>query len=131
MQYKDSAFKFTRTDADMVILSNKYMEELRSLPAAIASPTVAHAHVRTIPSVLFETLHNTELPTQNLLGSYTQTGIILESDLHFRLLQSKLTPNLGSLAVPMQDELDFAMDADFPRCKGILIFFLRLDSVPH
>jgi hypothetical protein len=55
---------------------------------------------------------------QNLMGHYTHTGIILESNLHFRLIQSKLTPNLGSLALPMQDELDFGVDVDFPTCKG-------------
>ncbi|KAI9882064.1 MAG: hypothetical protein M1823_006198 [Watsoniomyces obsoletus] len=96
-KYKDSMFQIRRTDADMVVVSNRYIDELRRLPAAISSPTIAHAH--------------------NLLAPYTSTDIILGSNLHFRLLQTKLTPQLGNTIRPMLEELNYAMDVDFPRCK--------------
>jgi len=90
-------FRFVRTDVDMVVLSNKYLDELRSLPETIISPTKAHEY--------------------NLNGRYTRTNIILESNLHFRLLQTRLTPNLGSMVMRMRDEMEFAMKTDFPNCK--------------
>ena len=54
----------------------------------------------------------------NLLGQHTDMNIILSSDLHFRMIQSKVTPNLGSLSEPMQEELTFAIENDFPACNG-------------
>jgi len=76
----------------------KYVDEIRNLPNEIANPTLAHAH--------------------NLLGRHTDMNIILRSNLHFRMIQAKLTPSLGALTLPMQDELDYAMEQDFPACDG-------------
>ncbi len=95
-QSKQKAFKFVRNDADMVVLPVSMVEEIRALPSSIANPTVAHAH--------------------NLLGSYTRMNLILRSNLHFRMIQTKLTPNLGSLTHPMEEEVKFAMDNHFPQC---------------
>ncbi|KAL8688488.1 MAG: hypothetical protein Q9218_005618 [Villophora microphyllina] len=97
-KFQSKAFKLVRNDADIVILPAKYVEELRILPSSIANPTLAHAH--------------------NLLGRHTDMNIILKSDLHFRMIQSKLTPNLASLSEPMQEELMFAVENDFPACDG-------------
>lgn len=97
-QFKDSAFKFARADTDMLVLPPKYVDELRVLPASVASPTVAHAH--------------------NLMGSHTNMNIILRNNLHFRTLVEKLTPNLNSLTAPMQDELNYAIERDLPACEG-------------
>ncbi|KAL8719762.1 MAG: hypothetical protein Q9225_003278 [Loekoesia sp. 1 TL-2023] len=96
-KFKHTVFKFVRNDADIVVLSAKYVEELRALPAGIVNPTLAHAH--------------------NLLGRHTNMNIIMTSDLHFRTIQSKLTPNLGFLSKPMQDELIFAVENEFPFCE--------------
>jgi hypothetical protein len=97
-QGKDKPYKFVRNDADIVVLPVKYVEEVRAMPNTVANPTLAHAH--------------------NLLSTYTDTGVILRNNLHFRVIQNKMTPNLGSLSVPMQDELNYAMSIDFPECKG-------------
>lgn len=82
----------------MLVLPPRYVEELRSLPPQVASPTVAHAF--------------------NLSGRHTNMNIILKNNLHFRTLQEKLTPNLNKLARPMQDELNYACDVELPQCDG-------------
>lgn len=97
-QFKDKIFQFRRVDADMLVLPPKYVNDMRVLPPSIASPTVAHAH--------------------NLMGSHTNMNIILRNNLHFRTLQLKLTPNLGSLTDPMKDELDYAIQKDMPACES-------------
>ena len=89
LKSKSKAFKFVRNDADMVILPGSAVEEIRVLPRDVANPTVAHAH--------------------NLLGNFTKMDLILRSDLHFRMIQSKITPNLGSLTAPMEEEVRWAM----------------------
>ena len=82
----------------MLVLPPKYVNEMRILPSSIASPTVAHAH--------------------NLMGTHTNMNIILRNNLHFRTLQLKLTPNLNILTGPMKDELEYAIQKDFPHCQG-------------
>lgn len=44
--------------------------------------------------------------------------IILKNNLHFRTLQEKLTPHLNHLTAPMQDELNYAIEKDLPKCDG-------------
>jgi hypothetical protein len=82
----------------MIVLPSKYVNELRSLPHSIASPTLAHAY--------------------NLSGSSTNMNIILKNNLHFRALQEKLTPNLNKLTGPMIDELDYAVKLELPECES-------------
>lgn len=82
----------------MLVLPSKYVNELRALSNRVASPTAAHAH--------------------NLMGSHTNMNIILKNNLHFRTLQLKLTPNLSNLTGPMQQELEFALGKEFPKCSG-------------
>ncbi|ORX92482.1 cytochrome P450 [Clohesyomyces aquaticus] len=94
-KYPSKAWRFLRADTDLLVLPSKYVEELRSLPHSIASPTLAHAY--------------------NLSGSNTNMNIILKSNLHFRALQERLTPNLNKLAQPMQEELRYAMDLELPK----------------
>ena len=104
-QFKGATpFRFVRNDADIVVLPAKYVEELRNVPNEIANPTLAHAH--------------------NLLGPHTDMNIILKSNLHFRMIQAKLTPALGSLTEPMMEELDYAMQQEFPACDGKLYMWL-------
>ncbi|KAF2464814.1 uncharacterized protein BDR25DRAFT_173237, partial [Lindgomyces ingoldianus] len=93
-QYPSKAWRFFRADTDLIVLPSKYVDELRSLPHTIASPTLAHAY--------------------NLSGSNTNMNIILKNNLHFRALQERLTPNLGKPAQPMQEELCHALDLELP-----------------
>lgn len=87
----------------MLVLPAKYVNELRNLPNTIASPTLAHVH--------------------NLMGRHTNMDVILRNNLHFRTLQEKVTPNLGSVTVPMQEELNHALQYDFPNNEGQYIVF--------
>ena len=41
VQFKDSMFKLLRNDTDIVMISNKYVEELRALPDERISATAA------------------------------------------------------------------------------------------
>lgn len=82
----------------MLVLPPRFVNDIRTLPSSIASPTIAHAH--------------------NLMGSHTNMNIILHNNLHFRTLQLKLTPNLGNLVNPMKDELNYAIQKELPNCEG-------------
>ena len=87
-------FKVARNDSDILVIPNKYVEELRSLPDEKTSAIRAHI--------------------KNLLGKYSTTLTLLESDLHTRMLQTKLTPTLGSFIEVIESELLFAMDQKIP-----------------
>lgn len=52
---------------------------------------------------------------KNLLGKYSTTTILLESDLHTRMLQAKLTPMLGSFVGVIESELGHGMDVEIPK----------------
>ncbi|KAJ5915486.1 cytochrome P450 [Penicillium verhagenii] len=93
----DKIFQFRRADTDMLVLPPKYVDDIRKLPNHVASPTVAHVH--------------------NLMGSSTNMHIILRSNLHFRTLQLKLTPNLNALTRPMQDEVNFAIEQELTKSE--------------
>jgi len=82
----------------MLVLPPKYVDDVRKLPNHVASPTVAHVH--------------------NLMGSSTNMHIILRSNLHFRTLQLKLTPNLNALTRPMQDEVNYAIEQELTKSEG-------------
>lgn len=51
-------------------------------------------------------------------GRYTTTDVLLESNLHVRMLLSRLTPNLGKFIGSLQDELGLAMGDELPECGG-------------
>lgn len=91
-------FQFRRADTDMLVLPPVYIDDILKLPNHVASPTVAHVH--------------------NLMGSSTNMHIILRSNLHFRTVQLKLTPNLNWLTRPMQDEVNFAVEQDLTKSEG-------------
>ncbi|CAL5867176.1 uncharacterized protein PFLUO_LOCUS1388 [Penicillium psychrofluorescens] len=96
-RFKNQIFRFARNDCDMIVVPNKYIEEIRALPMNVANPKAAHVH--------------------NLLGPYTNMDLIMSGDLHFRSIQTKLTPNLASLAAPMRDELKHAVNMELPDCR--------------
>ncbi|KAI9847160.1 MAG: hypothetical protein M1837_003022 [Sclerophora amabilis] len=112
-KFKDGMFKVVRNDSDILVISNKYVDELRSLPDAKISAIRAHI--------------------KNLLGKYSTTNILLESDLHTKMLQTKLTPNLGSFVGVIESELNFAMDTDIPKdldeWKNVSIYEIVLHMV--
>lgn len=64
---------------------------------------------------------------QDLVGRYTGIDIMLGSDLNFHAVQNKLTPRIGAFTAVVQEELDFAMEHDFPKCNGTSLSQPSLD----
>ncbi|EAS32065.3 cytochrome P450 monooxygenase [Coccidioides immitis RS] len=96
-RYRDSIYKLSRRDSDILVIPHKFVDELRSLPEEHICAMEAHI--------------------QTLLGPITGTDILLDGDLHTKVLQTKLTPNLGHLIGPLKEELEFAMSMELPDCK--------------
>lgn len=78
----------------MVVLPVSMVDEIKTLPIEKANPTVAHAH--------------------NLLGSYTKMDLIFHSDLHFRMIKTRLTPMLASLTGLVEKEVKVKLSNHFP-----------------
>ncbi|EEP78020.1 conserved hypothetical protein [Uncinocarpus reesii 1704] len=96
-RYRDAMFKIAKRNSDLLVIPKKFVEELRSLPEE--QICAMEAHIRT------------------LLGPITGTDILLNGHLHNKALQTRLTPNLGSLVQPLKDELDYAISVELPNCK--------------
>ncbi|KAJ8123867.1 hypothetical protein ONZ43_g280 [Nemania bipapillata] len=90
-------FRVRRNDGDILVISNKHVDELRSLPEEQVNGMDAHV--------------------KNICGRYTTGNILLDGDLPSRVIQQKLTPNLAATAPLMKDELDHALDVEFPDCR--------------
>jgi ent-kaurene oxidase len=102
-------FKVLRNDGDILVISNKHVDELRNLPEGKISAIQAHI--------------------KNLLGRFSTTLIMLESDLPMRALQQKLTPALASAVKLLQEELEYALEVEMPECDGEITLFS--DSQNH
>lgn len=63
---------------------------------------------------------------QNLYGKSTTTDILLKSDLHVRMLRNRLTPNLLSFAQSTREEIEFALQVEFPLDGGDIPRFCHL-----
>ncbi len=53
-----------------------------------------------------------------MCGNYTRIGTLLEGHLHVRTIQTKITPNLASLAPIVKKEVDSALAKIIPQCEG-------------
>ncbi|KAI1670823.1 cytochrome P450 monooxygenase [Pyrenophora tritici-repentis] len=93
-KFRETAFQFLRSDADIIVLPPSVVQELSTLPPNIADGTKALEH--------------------DLMGPYTGLNFILQSRLHHRIVQRKLTPNLGLLTPHLEDELGKAVEDLFP-----------------
>lgn len=82
-----------RTDGDIIVLPPSFLDELQSLPRDVANATDGNMH--------------------NLLGSFTGLNILLDTDLHFRIIRSRLTRNLEPAMEAIQDELSYSLDKEF------------------
>ena len=92
-----------RNDADMIVLPVSYIDELNTLPPSVANPTRDHV--------------------LNIFGCYTGVDLLLHNDLHYRTIQKKLTPNLGAVTKPMEEELVRTLEHDFPDCDENWVAF--------
>ncbi|EYE91684.1 cytochrome P450 [Aspergillus ruber CBS 135680] len=93
-KYKNSMYKVLRNDRDILVLSNKYAEELRNLPS--------------------ERLNSIKALVRNFGGRYGGIELLVESDIGTRAIQTKVTPNLAKLTDDMRDELEYALTHDLP-----------------
>ncbi|KAF2764027.1 cytochrome P450 [Teratosphaeria nubilosa] len=97
-RYGKSIFKVRRNDCDLVIISRRYVDELRDLKE--------------------NKLSAVDAGIRNLVGKYTlgDLHMIRTSDLHRRVLVEKLTPAVGNLYPAVKSELEFGLKTDMPSC---------------
>ncbi|KAK9775109.1 putative Cytochrome P450 monooxygenase [Seiridium cardinale] len=93
-KFRETMFRVLRNDGDILIISNKHLDQLRNMPDEHISAIKAHI--------------------KNLLGRFSTTTIMLESDLPTRVLQQKLTPSLASAIHLLQTELEYAAEVEIP-----------------
>lgn len=94
---KDSSFRISRTDGEVLVLSRKYLDELHNAPV--------------------QRLSSMQGLIKNFGGYYSGIHLLGESDIGTRALQTKITPNLPKLSDDMRDELDYALRMDMPSCQ--------------
>ncbi|KAI0479890.1 cytochrome P450 [Xylaria cf. heliscus] len=75
-------------------MPHKYLPEMRLMPP--------------------EKLSAVRVIAKNMVHRYTNTSFIMESDLHFRVIQNKLTPNLPKYLEMARTEVDYACTYDIP-----------------
>lgn len=93
-------FQVRRLGTDIVVLSPKYVEEVRKL---------SRDKTRSVEPFLHD-----------FTGDYTQGIVFLQSDLQNRVIQQRLNPSLGSLTSVMKTELDLAFQKEVPSCEGAM-----------
>lgn len=91
-------FNMIRNDSNILVMNPEYLEELGNLPDSHSSSSVGQI--------------------RNMAGTWCTADIIMKSDLHFRMIQHKLTPNLVSTIPMVKNELDDALRVEIPDCKG-------------
>lgn len=79
----------------MVVLPASAIQELSNLPTEVASGIKALE--------------------RDLLGRWTGLHMITETRLHHRLVQRKLTPNISLITPSLEDEVNLAIEENFPR----------------
>ena len=105
-QFKSSMFKIRRIGTDVLIVSNNYAEEIR---------TLSKDANRSIEPFLHD-----------FAGNYTEGMVFLQSDLATRVTQQRLTPSLGTLTSIMKSELDLAIQKEIPVLQGRSTSFAKL-----
>ncbi|KAL8832625.1 MAG: hypothetical protein Q9191_000141 [Dirinaria sp. TL-2023a] len=89
-KFGDKLFKLS--GHDILILPNKYVDELRNLPE--------------------DRLSSIQANIDNFQGLYSTTNILLEGHLHTHVIQTKLTPKLAHLVTGTQAELKRALNSE-------------------
>ncbi|KAF4628186.1 hypothetical protein G7Y89_g9967 [Cudoniella acicularis] len=96
-KFRNKFYRLARNDRNVVVIPNKYVDELRNLPD--------------------EQLSSIQALIANLVGKYSASDLLLESNLHTRVLQTKITPNLPNFVSAMKEELDYAASIAVPECS--------------
>lgn len=94
-QSKQSMFKICGND--VVVLPNKYVDELRNIP---------NDRLNAILALV-----------KNAEGAFALTDVLATSNLHTKVIQTRLTPKLGALVPSVREELDIALNKEFPKCE--------------
>ena len=90
-------FWIRRNDRDILVISNKFVDELRNIPE--------------------EKLSGTEAELENLRGPYYM-DVAIRSALHTRSLNQKMSPNFQAYVDIVRDELAYAMEVEIPKSEG-------------
>ncbi|KAI2637164.1 cytochrome P450 [Hypomontagnella submonticulosa] len=90
-KFKHRPFVVRRFDVDITVLPNKYLSELRLVPPTQLSANLGH--------------------------KWTHTTIMTESNLHFRVIQNKLTAELPKYLDIAKEELDYGWNIEVPHSQ--------------
>ncbi|KAI1470984.1 cytochrome P450 [Daldinia caldariorum] len=96
-KFKDKPFVVRRYDVDITVLPHKYLGELRLIPSSKLSGVRAQI--------------------DNLVHRWTHTTLMMESDLHFRVLQNKLTAELPKYLDMAIEEAEYGWALDVPQSE--------------
>lgn len=102
---------------EMLVLPNKFVDELRSIPEQRLSSMIANIDVCGPGQK--STFMLTLCAVQNFQGNYSTIDILLEGNLHTHVIQTRLTPKLGTLVAPICQEIRQSLATELPPCKGI------------
>nr|Q15FB6.1 RecName: Full=Cytochrome P450 monooxygenase ltmJ; AltName: Full=Lolitrem B biosynthesis cluster 3 protein J [Epichloe festucae var. lolii]ABF20221.1 P450 monooxygenase [Epichloe festucae var. lolii]AFO85405.1 P450 monooxygenase [Epichloe festucae] len=91
-KFKDSMFKITTNDADWLVLSQRYLDDLQSLPA--------------------ERLSHTDALVTMWGSSHSPFALLNKSDLSSRALRDVVAPNYAKDLDSLVDELRYSLEHD-------------------
>lgn len=97
MKYRTSPFQLIRNEGKVLVLPQAVLEELSRLPPNIAEGTAAL--------------------NQDLVGHFTGVDLILDSRLHYSIVQRKLTPRLPLLLPRMEKAVNEAFESYIPTAE--------------
>ncbi|TVY83155.1 Cytochrome P450 monooxygenase AtmP [Lachnellula suecica] len=103
-KYKDQFFKINGND--MLVVPNKYVNELRAIPEERLSSMVANI--------------------ENFQGNYNTIDILLRGNLHTHAIHTRLTPKLGLFVPLICDEIKWGISQEIPPCKGKTLTVVNL-----
>lgn len=95
-QCKNSMFKLCGND--VLVVPNKYIDDLRN---------ISDDRLNAILALV-----------QNAEGAFALTDVLATSNLHTRVIQTRLTPKLGVLVPSIRKELDVAFQKELPGCSN-------------
>jgi hypothetical protein len=95
---------------DILVIPNKYVDELRNMPDEKLSSIQANIEVNQ--PIIHRLCGDLLNKTKNFEGLYSTTNILLEGTLHTRTIQTRMTPKLASLVTNTQKELKRAMPGE-------------------
>ncbi|KAL0262789.1 hypothetical protein SLS55_001762 [Diplodia seriata] len=112
---QDSMFKVQTADMERIVLSNKYVDEIRTAPESVLSVRAGMTEVHFPRSVLPSHLLTSR---KRHLGAYSTLDIIQTSHLQNDVCKAQLTQNLNKLVRPVNEEACFWLSNAIPETQG-------------